>query len=310
MRFQALMPDILHWLGIKKIDRMLSMSNMKHDAIVDSGIKILERIPIPDDMIPSDSRVEIDAKINAGYFTTGKQVTMDDLAKVRGRGWEKWEDIEVCESFRLLLFYECRLTSTVALREVSPALQIGAFLNISSTSPVVNPSFLVLSRATRVVGMLSIGSIHGNQICLSPFNYQLLRLQVHIQNWVEIPSVFPRFPCSRGLPSAPYPIKMLPIGRSPVRILFHTRLFTPLPSSILRSTSRKYLECVFQFWSSVSVTSESFTSRTSFHLAVKLIASKYIIDLQVLPSSTGWDPKRPKLTQFPVFPSRVYGVQQ
>ena len=26
MRFQALMPDILHWLGIKKIDRMLSMS--------------------------------------------------------------------------------------------------------------------------------------------------------------------------------------------------------------------------------------------------------------------------------------------
>lgn len=48
MRFQALMPDILHWLGIKKIDRMLSMSNMKHDAIVEQGIPILERIPIPD----------------------------------------------------------------------------------------------------------------------------------------------------------------------------------------------------------------------------------------------------------------------
>lgn len=28
MRFQALMPDILHWLGIKKIDRMLSMSKL------------------------------------------------------------------------------------------------------------------------------------------------------------------------------------------------------------------------------------------------------------------------------------------
>jgi GTP cyclohydrolase II len=48
MRFQALMPDILHWLGITKIDRMLSMSNMKHDAIVESGIPIIERIPIPD----------------------------------------------------------------------------------------------------------------------------------------------------------------------------------------------------------------------------------------------------------------------
>ncbi|PYI05355.1 aldolase [Aspergillus sclerotiicarbonarius CBS 121057] len=95
MRFQALMPDILHWLGIKKIDRMLSMSNMKHDAIVDSGIKILERIPIPEEMIPTDSRVEIDAKINAGYFTTGKQITTEDLTAVRGRGWEKWEDITV-----------------------------------------------------------------------------------------------------------------------------------------------------------------------------------------------------------------------
>ncbi|KAB8227469.1 putative GTP cyclohydrolase II [Aspergillus alliaceus] len=93
MRFQALMPDILHWLGIKKIDRMLSMSNMKHDAIVQSGIKILERVPIPEDMIPNDSRVEIDAKINAGYFTTGRQYTMEELAKVKGRGWEKWEDV-------------------------------------------------------------------------------------------------------------------------------------------------------------------------------------------------------------------------
>jgi len=67
MRFQALMPDVLHWLGIKKIDRMLSMSNMKYDAIVEQGIPIHERVPIPDDLIPEDSRVEIDAKIHAGY---------------------------------------------------------------------------------------------------------------------------------------------------------------------------------------------------------------------------------------------------
>lgn len=67
MRFQALMPDILHWLGITRIDRMLSMSDMKHDAIVEQGIPIGERVPIPDEMIPEDSRVEIDAKIFAGY---------------------------------------------------------------------------------------------------------------------------------------------------------------------------------------------------------------------------------------------------
>lgn len=28
MRFQALMPDVLHWLGVKKVDNMISMSDM------------------------------------------------------------------------------------------------------------------------------------------------------------------------------------------------------------------------------------------------------------------------------------------
>lgn len=32
MRFQALMPDILHWLGITKIDRMLSMSKFVYPS--------------------------------------------------------------------------------------------------------------------------------------------------------------------------------------------------------------------------------------------------------------------------------------
>lgn len=91
MRFQALMPDILHWLGITKIDRMLSMSNMKHDAIVEQGIPIHERVEIPEDMVPEDSRVEIDAKIHAGYFTTGKVMTVEELNAVKGRAWE---DIE------------------------------------------------------------------------------------------------------------------------------------------------------------------------------------------------------------------------
>ncbi|KAL8791416.1 MAG: hypothetical protein Q9213_000032 [Squamulea squamosa] len=61
---------------------------MKHDAIVEQGIPIHERIPIPDELIPEDSRVEIDAKIHAGYFTTGKVMNLDELAEVRGRAWE------------------------------------------------------------------------------------------------------------------------------------------------------------------------------------------------------------------------------
>ncbi|KAG0175548.1 Uracil-regulated protein 1 [Apophysomyces sp. BC1034] len=91
MRFQALMPDVLHWMGIQKIDRMMSMSDMKHDAIVGSGIPILERVAIPESMIPADSRVEIDAKIASGYFTAGHVLGEKELAKVKGRDWE---DIE------------------------------------------------------------------------------------------------------------------------------------------------------------------------------------------------------------------------
>jgi GTP cyclohydrolase II len=91
MRFQALMPDVLHWLGIKKVDNMVSMSDMKYDAIVNSGIPILRRYDIPDHLIPPDSRVEIDAKIAAGYFSSGKQITQEDLVKTVGRTWEETE---------------------------------------------------------------------------------------------------------------------------------------------------------------------------------------------------------------------------
>ncbi|CAG8488949.1 16294_t:CDS:2 [Funneliformis caledonium] len=91
MRFQALMPDVLHWLGITKIDRMMSMSNMKYEAIVGSGIAIHERVPIPDELIPSDSRVEIDAKIADGYFSGGRVPSKEDLSKVKGR---EWDDIQ------------------------------------------------------------------------------------------------------------------------------------------------------------------------------------------------------------------------
>lgn len=87
MRFQELMPDILHWLGITKIDRFVSMSNMKHDAIVKSGIKILERVSIPNGLIPEDAKVEMDAKKAAGYFTEpGDIPDQKELAKPKGRG--------------------------------------------------------------------------------------------------------------------------------------------------------------------------------------------------------------------------------
>ncbi len=85
MRFQELMPDVLHWLGITKIDRFVSMSNMKHDAVTRAGIHIAERVAIPDELIPADARVEMDAKMAAGYFTEGEVPDGNELAKAKGR---------------------------------------------------------------------------------------------------------------------------------------------------------------------------------------------------------------------------------
>ena len=83
----------------------------KYNAIVQSGIPILKRYDIPgmctpfispccepqltsiasEYLLPPDSRVEIDAKIAAGYFTSGKQITEADLVKTVGRTWEETE---------------------------------------------------------------------------------------------------------------------------------------------------------------------------------------------------------------------------
>ena len=88
MRFQELMPDVLHWLGIRKIHRLVSMSNDKYDAITGSGIEVGERVKIPDALVPADARVEIEAKIAAGYFTDGAVPDGQRLASVKGRGLE------------------------------------------------------------------------------------------------------------------------------------------------------------------------------------------------------------------------------
>jgi GTP cyclohydrolase II len=88
MRFQELMPDVFHWLGIRKIHRLVSMSNLKYDALAGSGIEIGERVNIPDELIPEDARVEMDAKMAAGYFTPGAVPDAEELKKAKGRGYE------------------------------------------------------------------------------------------------------------------------------------------------------------------------------------------------------------------------------
>lgn len=86
-RFQELMPDALHWLGVTRIDRFVSMSNMKYDAIIGAGIEIGERVSIPAELIPADAMVEIEAKKAAGYYSETGAAT--EPGSVKGRALDE-----------------------------------------------------------------------------------------------------------------------------------------------------------------------------------------------------------------------------
>lgn len=88
-RFQEFMPDVLHFFGVKKIHNLHSMSNMKYDAITNSGIEVVNRISIPAELVPPDAEVEIEAKKAAGYYSPDEVKSKDELEKVQGRKMEE-----------------------------------------------------------------------------------------------------------------------------------------------------------------------------------------------------------------------------
>jgi hypothetical protein len=66
------------------------MSNLKYDAMIRSGLEIVERVPIPADRIPADAQVEIEAKKAAGYYAP-EAPTPADLDGVKGRALTDYE---------------------------------------------------------------------------------------------------------------------------------------------------------------------------------------------------------------------------
>jgi GTP cyclohydrolase II len=74
---------------LKRIDRFVSMSDMKHDALIAQKIEIVNRIPIPDELVPADAHVEIEAKRAAGYYTI-EPLQPQDLTGSVGRPLERY----------------------------------------------------------------------------------------------------------------------------------------------------------------------------------------------------------------------------
>ena len=88
-RFQQLMPDVIQWLGLRRIDRFVSMSDMKYDALTAQGVEIVERVPIPNELVPADAQVEIAAKKAAGYYAPEPPKPNDLLGSI-GRPLDKY----------------------------------------------------------------------------------------------------------------------------------------------------------------------------------------------------------------------------
>ena len=66
-RFQELAPDILLLLGIERVDWLLSMSNDKYNGMMSAGMQVIQRVSLPDDLVPSSATIEIAAKVASGY---------------------------------------------------------------------------------------------------------------------------------------------------------------------------------------------------------------------------------------------------
>jgi hypothetical protein len=99
-RLQELMPDVLRWLGIKKINWLLSMSSDKYDAITGAGIEVLQRVSLPETMVPRDAYVEISAKISAGYHceTIDPQSLQSSLSRLESIR-ERCQKVSLCWCF-------------------------------------------------------------------------------------------------------------------------------------------------------------------------------------------------------------------
>jgi hypothetical protein len=78
------------------------MSDMKYNAIVNTGITIVNRVEIPQELVPLDAQVEITAKVYHGYNAgkTYQGIDEKDLKKTVGReyGYDRKPGVATDES--------------------------------------------------------------------------------------------------------------------------------------------------------------------------------------------------------------------
>merc|ERR1711957_128199 len=127
-RFQTMMPDVLNWMGIRRIDFLCSMSNEKYEAIVGAGIQVMQRVTLPEDYIKDSMKVELEAKIASGYHSDSlaKDALTEELMQLGAIRSQCNRLYELAQSDKLNFFSvdESRLVEVEkTIREVYPDLR-------------------------------------------------------------------------------------------------------------------------------------------------------------------------------------------
>jgi len=122
-RFQTMMPDVLNWMGIKRIDWLCSMSNEKYEAITGAGIKVMQRMDLPEDYVKESMKVELEAKIASGYHSDSidKAAIANELMKLSAVQGQCSKLYELAKKGKLSFFTldESKLPAAVAATEKS-----------------------------------------------------------------------------------------------------------------------------------------------------------------------------------------------
>lgn len=132
-RFQTMMPDALRWLGLRRIDWLCSMSNEKYEAITGAGIKVMQRMDLPEDYVKASMKVELDAKIASGYHSDAidKEAITSDLMQLSAirRQCSKLYDLAKKGELDFFTVNESKLGAAVdatekSIRERYPSLNV------------------------------------------------------------------------------------------------------------------------------------------------------------------------------------------
>jgi GTP cyclohydrolase II len=132
-RFQTMMPDVLNWMGIRRIDWLCSMSNEKYEAITGAGIRVMQRVDLPEDYVKESMKVELEAKIASGYHSDSidKELIAAELMQLSAirHQCSKLYDLATKGELEFFIVDESRISAAVdetvkSIRQRYPTLDV------------------------------------------------------------------------------------------------------------------------------------------------------------------------------------------